>query len=225
MKVIIFDSGTLISFTMAGIVPELRELKKIFNGKFIITPEVKIELVDKPMNNKRFELEAMKIQQLLDDKILELPDAIGVKDSEIKGETNAILDVANGLFTTKRGPVKLIHFGETSCLALSKILNKKKIENVIAVDERTTRLLGEKPENLKKLMERRLHAKIDAKEENYKFFQEFKFIRSTELIYVAYKKDLVRFKKGPVLDALLYALKFKGAAISGEEISEIKKIK
>ncbi len=224
MKIIIFDSGTLISFTMAGIVPELRELKKIFNGKFIITTEVKVELVDKPMNNKKFELEAMKIQQLLDDKVLELPRSIGVKDSEIKQETDSILKVANGLFTTKRGPVKLIHFGETSCLALSKILNRKKIENVIAVDERTTRMLGEKPENLKKFMESRLHSKINAKEEDYKFFKEFKFIRSTELIYVAYKKKLVRFKKGPVLDALLYALKFKGAAISGDEINEIKRI-
>ncbi len=224
MKIIIFDSGTLISFTMAGIVPELRELKKIFDGKFIITPEVKIELVDKPMNNKKFELEAMKIQQLLDDKILELPESIGVKSSEIKREIDSILKVANNLFTTKRGPVKLIHFGETSCLALSKILNRKKIENVIAVDERTTRMLGEKPENLKKFMESRLHSNINAKSENYKFFKEFKFIRSTELIYVAYKKKLVRFKKGPVLDALLYALKFKGAAISGEEIREIKRI-
>ncbi|MCH8945793.1 MAG: hypothetical protein IIA85_02630 [Nanoarchaeota archaeon] len=224
MKIIIFDSGTLISFTMAGIVPELIELKKIFDGKFIITSEVKVELVDKPMNNKRFELEAMKIQQLLDDKVLELPESIGIKDSEIKREIDSILKIANNLFTTKRGPVKLIHFGETSCLALSKILNKKKIENVIAVDERTTRMLGEKPENLKKLMERRLHSKINAKEVNYKFFKEFKFIRSTELIYVAYKKKLVRFKKGPVLDALLYALKFKGAAISSDEISEIKRI-
>ena len=186
MKVIVFDSGTLISFTMAGIVPELRELKKIFDGKFIITSEVKIELVDKPMNNKKFELEAMKIQQLLDDKILELPESIGVKSSEIKREIDSILKVANNLFTTKRGPVKLIHFGETSCLALSKILNRKKIENVIAVDERTTRMLGEKPENLKKFMESRLHSNINAKSENYKFFKEFKFIRSTELIYVAY---------------------------------------
>lgn len=224
MKVIIFDSGALISFTMAGLVPELRELKKIFDGKFIITSEVKVELVDKPINNKRFELEAMKIQQLLDDKVLELPKSLGVNDSEIKNEVDSILKVANNLFTTKRGPVKLIHFGETSCLALSKILNRKKIENVIAVDERTTRMLGEKPENLKKLMERRLHSKITAKLENYKFFKEFKFIRSTELIYVAYKKKLVRFKKGPVLDALLYALKFKGVAISGDEINEIKRI-
>ena len=224
MKAIIFDSGVLISFTMAGLVPELRELKKIFDGKFIITKEVRKELVDKPINIKRFELEAMKIQQLLDDKVLELPESFNIGDSEIKKETNSILDIANNIFTTKRGPVKLIHFGESSCLALSKILNNKKVKNVIAVDERTTRMLGEKPENLKKLMERRLHSKIITKKENYKFFKNFKFIRSTELIYVAYKKKLVRFKKGPVLDALLYALKFKGAAISGDEIREIKRI-
>jgi len=34
----------------------------------------------------------------------------------------------------------------------------------------------------------------------------------------------VRIKNARVLDALLYALKFKGCAISTEEISRIKKI-
>lgn len=224
MKAIIFDSGTLISFTMAGLVQELKELRKIFNGKFLITNEVKYELVDKPMGIKRFELEAMKIQQLLDEKFLELPSSIGVKDSKISNEGKNFLDIANNTFSTKKGPVKLIHNGEASSLALSKILTQKGIKNVIAIDERTTRMLSEKPENLKKLMEKKLHMPITAKIENYKLFKEFKFIRSPELVYVAYKKGIVRFKKGPVLDALLYAVKFKGAAISGDEIREIKRL-
>jgi len=41
MKTLIFDSGALISIAMAGLIPELKELKKIFKGKFIIKREGK----------------------------------------------------------------------------------------------------------------------------------------------------------------------------------------
>ena len=224
IKSIIFDSGALISLTMAGLIQELRELKKIFNGKFLITEQVKKELVDTPLKIKKYELEAMKIQQLIDEKVLEMPESFGVKNAEIAAENQKILDISNNTLFTKERAVHLIDYGEASCLALSKILNSRKIENVIAVDERTTRMLGEKPENLRKFMEDKLHMPVYAKKENYQYFEEFRFIRSTELIYVAYKKGIVRFKKGDVLDALLYALKFKGAAISGDEIDEIKRM-
>ena len=58
MKAIIFDSGTLISFAINGLYEELKLLKAKFDGKFIITDEVKAEIIDKPINIKRFELEA-----------------------------------------------------------------------------------------------------------------------------------------------------------------------
>lgn len=224
MKVIIFDSGTLISFTMAGLVDEFVALRKSFDGKFIIPWLVKQELIDKPIHTKRFVLEAMKIQKMLDDGILELPDSVGVSKMEIDGERKNFEDLANNIFTTKRGPVRIIHDGEASCLGLSKILTKKGIDNIIAIDERTTRVLSEKPENLRRIMENKLHSKIDEKRGNYKYFKDFRFIRSPELVYVAYKKGLVPYKKGDVLDALLYAVKFKGAAISGEEIREIERL-
>ena len=101
-------------------------------------------------------------------------------------------------------------------------MNQKKIQNVLAVDERTMRMLVERPDNLKKLFRKKLHADIISKKENYKRFQGFKIIRSAELVYVLYKKGLVNLKDGAVLDALLYAVKFKGCSISGREIEEIK---
>ena len=55
-KAIIFDASTIISFVMNGLVPEFRRLKENFKGKFLITSEVKEEIVDKPINIKRFEL-------------------------------------------------------------------------------------------------------------------------------------------------------------------------
>ena len=87
MKAIIFDASTLISFSMNGLFNELRELKKIFEGKFIITKEVRKEVIDDPIKGKRFKLEAMKVRELLNDKTFELPTAIGVSDDEISVRT------------------------------------------------------------------------------------------------------------------------------------------
>ena len=224
MKTLIFDSGALISIAMAGLIPELKELKKIFKGKFIITKEVKSEIIDRPLTIKRFELEAMMLQELIDSGILEMPSSLNVSDAEIMEKTEQIMNIANNTFTGKERSIHLIDLGESSCLALSKILTEKKIENLVIVDERTTRLLGEKPENLKKYMESKLHFSLSENKSNYKFFQGFKFIRSTELMYVAYKKGIIKIKNKNLLDALLYALKFKGTAISDDEISEIKRI-
>ena len=224
MKTLIFDSGALISIAMAGLIPELKELKKIFKGKFIITKEVKSEIIDRPLTIKRFELEAMMLQELIDSGILEMPSSLNVSDAEIMEKTEQIMNIANNTFTGKERNIHLIDLGESSCLALSRILTEKKIENIVVVDERTTRLLGEKPENLKKYMESKLHFSLSENKSNYKFFQGFKFIRSTELMYVAYKKGIIKIKNKNLLDALLYALKFKGTAISDDEINEIKRI-
>jgi len=85
-------------------------------------------------------------------------------------------------------------------------------------------MLGEKPENLERLLQKKLHTSVSFKKENFKFFKGFKFIRSSELVYVMYKKQITRLKNELVLDALLYAVKFKGCAISGDEIKEIKSL-
>ncbi|MFA4952734.1 MAG: hypothetical protein WC584_00770 [Candidatus Pacearchaeota archaeon] len=225
-KAIIFDSGTLISLSMSGLLDSIRDLKRIFNGHFLITKDVKEEIIDKPLTIKKFELEALRIKQLLDDGVLESSDVMKISKEEIDAEKNKFINIANATFYARGKEIHIIDFGEASCLALSKILSEKKIENVIAVDERTTRLLGEKPDNIKKIMGNKLHTNINSNKENYKLFQGFKFIRSTELIYVAYKKGFINIKDGTtVLDALLYALMFSGCSISSTEINDIKKMK
>jgi len=222
--IIIFDAGTLISFSMAGLVPELRELKKIFKGKFIISQKVKEEAIDTPLKIKRFQLEALKIKSLLDDKILEMPDSLGLDDKLIRLKANTILNKANTIFHGDERDIHLIELGECTALAISKMLNEKKINNVIAIDERTTRSISETPRELKKYLEKRLHTNLNVNQENLDFFKQFKFIRSTELIYVAYKKGILRLKGTENLSAVLYALKYKGCAISGKEIQEIKNL-
>ena len=97
-KAIIFDASTLISISMNGLVDELRELKKVFNGKFIITKEVKKEVLDKPIKIKRFELEALRVKQMLDEGVLEMSISMGINDSEISKKAGEFMNHANNIF-------------------------------------------------------------------------------------------------------------------------------
>ncbi len=223
-KFLIFDSSSLISLSLNGLLEELKKLKEIFNGEFIITKEVKEEVVDIPLKIKKYELEALKIQDLIDEGCLSMPNNFGIQDKEITNLTIKLMNFANTMFIGNRNEIQLIQLGEASCLALSKIMNERKIKNVLVIDERTTRMLVEKPENLKELLEKKMHLKIKLKESDFKEFKGLKIIRSAELMYLAYKNNLIRWKNKKVLDALLYALKFKGCAISENEIEEIKQI-
>ncbi len=222
-QILIFDSSSLISLAMNGLLPLLKDLKNIFKGKFIITEDVRKEVIDRPLTIKRFELEALMLKQLLDDKILEMPENLGIKNSEVGEKTEKIMNVANNLFISEKKEIKLIGLGEASCLALSKILSEKKIRSVISIDERTTRVLCENPEQLKKFLEKKMHTKVNINKKNFVFFKDAKIIRSAELVYIAYKKKLVKFGDGKLLDALLWAVKLKGCSISDEEIEAIKK--
>lgn len=223
-KAIIFDASPLISIAMNGLLPEFRRLKEQFDGKFLITKEVKGEIIDRPIKIKRFELEALKLQELINDGILEFPEEYGIKEADITAETNKLLELANETFFEKNNSIHLIDLGETSALILSKELSKRKVDNVLAIDERTTRMLCEKPENLKRLLQKKLHLKVTIKKENLEKFKGFKIIRSSELMYLAYKKGLTKIKNKKVLDAILYSLKYKGCAISTDEIEKMKRI-
>lgn len=222
-KVIIFDSGVLISFSMNGITDIVKKLKSVFKGKFIITSEIKNEIIDKPLKIKRFRLEAMKLKRLLDSGVLEMPNVLGISDGEIKKGTENFLNLSNTAFKGGDKEIHLLDRGECSCLALSEILTKKGIQNILAVDERTTRSLVENHEAQKRFLEKKLHVKIKVDHEKLKSIKGFKIIRSPELAYIAYKKGLIEMKEDS-LDAILNALKYKGSAISGREIEEMKRL-
>jgi len=96
---------------------------------------------------------------------------------------------------------------------------------VIVIDERTTRMLTEAPEDLERMMEKKLHTPLDADLKLLNELENIRFIRSAELLYVAWKKDLVPVGNNKdLLDALLYGVKFKGCAISSREIEEMKRL-
>lgn len=223
-KVLILDSGTLINLSMNGLLDLLEKLRKSFGGKFLITREVKFEVVDHPMGISRFELGAMRAQKLIDDGVIELPSSLGISDEEIKKETAKLMDIANRSVEMSGRWIQIVSQAEISCLALSEELTKKGIDNLIAIDERTTRMLSESPRNFEKMMSEKMHHRVHVEESKLKPFEKFRFIRSSELVFVAYKKGLFNIQGKKALEALLYATKFKGAAISFEEIDELKRL-
>ncbi len=224
MKVLILDAGPLINLSMNGLLYLFEELKKTFDGKFIITEEVKYEVVDRPIGIEKFELGALRVQDLIDKKVIELPYSLGIDRSILERRTKEIMNKANCVVQVKGRCINIVSNAEMSCLALSAELTKKGIENIIGIDERTTRILAENPQNLESLMSEKLHQMVRISPEAVKEFSEFRFIRSSEIVYVAYKKGLIKLKGNKVLEALLYATKFHGSAISFEEINQLKKL-
>jgi hypothetical protein len=224
MKALIFDSGTLINLSMNGLLYILEALKKNFDGKFLITKKVKYETVDRPIGINKYELGALRIADLIERGILEFPESLGIKDFNLNQKTVDFMNRANHSLKADGNWVNLVAEAEMSCLALSQELTEMGIENIISIDERTTRILAEKPENLERLMSEKLHQRIELAVNNFEAFASFRFIRSTELVYVAYKKGLIGLTGKKVLEALLYATKFKGSSVSFEEIDELKKL-
>lgn len=223
-KALIFDSGSLITLSMNCLLDLVEKLKKDFDGKFFITREVKYEVIDKPSGIARFELGALRVQKLLEEGVLELPQSEGISDSAIQKETRELMEIANHSVMIAGKWVKIVSEAEISCLALSHELSEKGIESMIAIDERTTRILCENPENMERMMSEKMHRRVSVDEEKLKPFAKFRIIRSPEIVYAAYKKGLVEMNNKKILEAMLYATKFKGASISFEEINELKKL-
>jgi len=223
-KALIFDSGTLINLSMNGLLDILKKLKDAWGGEFLITEQVKYEVVDRPAGVLRFELGAIRIQNLIDDGILKMPSSIGIDNIKLKEETKEIMDMANHFLQVNEKWIEIVSEAEMSCLALSNELSEKGIRNMIALDERTTRIMCENPPSLERLMSEKLHQRVKMVANDFKIFSKYEFIRSTELVYVAYKKGIIKLNGKKALEALLYATKFKGSSVSYEEIEVLKKI-
>ena len=224
MKTLVLDSGIMINLSMNGLLYILEELKKISNIRLVTTNQVKYEVVDRPLGIPRFEFGAFEIKDLIDRKIIEMPEDFGIPSEKLNSSTNEFKEIANHSVQANGKWIDIVSNAEMSCLALSKELTKKKIENIIGIDERTTRLLAEKPENLESMMAGRLHQRITLNKKNFPAFKEFRFIRSAEIVYVAYKKGIIKLKGPKILEAVLFATKFHGSSISYEEINELKKL-
>ena len=223
MKYLIFDAGPIISLTMNGMLSVLEKLKQVFQGEFIITPQVKNEIIDRPMKIKKYKLEAIQVKSLIDKGILKMSTKI-VPQQKLDKETKKIIQTMNNVLSepSTNEKINLIHEGEASCLAFSNLCG---VDNLIVIDERSTRIMIENPKALEDMMERKLHTPLELNNNLLNQLKQYKFIRSAELLFIAYKKGLVGLKQDKnLLDALLYGVKFKGAAISSTEIEDMKKL-
>src|SRR3989344_2487528 len=71
IKAIFFDAGPIISLVMSRLGWILPRLKEKYGGKFYITPAVKRELVERPLEIKRFEFEALQVMKFIHEGELE----------------------------------------------------------------------------------------------------------------------------------------------------------
>jgi len=221
MKYIIFDSGPLINFSMNGLLPLLKRLKGVFPGEFLITKEVKEEIIDHPSKIKRFELGALQLKELFNERIIKHANITSQQVKQLKKKREEIMNTANTLFRAKNRNIHILDKGEAAAFALGFIL---KAPFVVAIDERTARMLCENPENARKILEKKLHTKIDTNKKNYPYFKDFKVIRSTELVYIAHKKGLIKMRDPKAYEAMLYGLKYNGCSISEQEIKQMARL-
>jgi len=153
-KFLIMDAGPFISLTMNGLLPVLEKIKKAHPEiEIVMTPQVKREVIDKPLKIKKYALEAVKVLNLIDKGIISDSKDF-VPNGKLEKETSYFLKTANNVLKAYGEKVQAIQEGEASCLAFSKLCN---CDNVIAIDERTTRLITESPQELKNMMQRKLH--------------------------------------------------------------------
>lgn len=224
MKLLIFDSGPLINLSMNGLLPMLEKLKQTFQGKFLITPEVRRETYERPLKISQFELGALKIKELMDQKVLELPNVINVTDKKLNSATQELMQCANHMFKADDHWITIVSEAEMSCIALAQQAQELGHDVRFIVDERTARLLCESPTTIERLMSQKLHRNVSMQRNCAVQFKGVTCLRSSELVYVAYKRGAITLHDDHALEALIYATKYKGAAISWDEINILKKL-
>jgi len=193
----------------------------LFKGSFYVPASVKYELVDVPFRSKRFNLEAIMVSSLVDSGDLRLHAKLDVEN---------LLFMINSIFTAKGDTIKVVNRAEVEALALAAKLEAA----AYVVDERTMRLLVENPRALHRILEGKLHMKVDVNErllrDLRRYTGEVRIIRSAELMAVAVEKGLLdrlvvgRTTRGDLADAVLWGLRLRGCAISTDEIGELKRL-
>ena len=224
MNDLIFDTSTIISLATNNLLDIMEQLKKKFKGDFIISKAVKEEVLDHPLQIRKYKLEAIMISSLIQNNIFKIYSNIN-----IEAKTMSLLSLCNDIFLANGRPIKILDKAEVEALVLTQLLR-----GTYVVDERNIRLLVEDYRKLAQLLERKLDTKITINNQNIRQFKseikDINIIRSAELMVVAFEKGLFNeyenkySNKKEILDGILCGLRLRGCAISTEEISEFIKI-
>ncbi|MFH1588250.1 MAG: hypothetical protein ABIA76_02865 [Candidatus Diapherotrites archaeon] len=220
MKRIVMDSSTIICLSEKCLTPILSNFVQKNNIELIVPSSVYRESVKKPMQIRRFELNALRIKKLVDEGLIKLAPP----DGETEERKNEILELANNVFWAGNHPFRLLHEGEAEMLALLKQFKT----SFAAVDERTARMIIESPKRLKQILEKRNNQSFSVDKDSLDKLNDVigkaNFVRSAELMVMAFRQGLFcsdLSEEFESLKATLYALKFAGCAISSEEIDSL----
>ncbi len=216
----VIDTGTMITLSATCLMNVFKNFIKENNLDLIISKDVARESVWKPIENKRFSLNAARIKKIITDGTL----TIMPKSNQLEKDTQKILNLTNSIFLTEnKNTIKILQVGEAEALAIA---NQKKCK-ILFVDERTTRSLIENPMRLKQVLERKQGKQIIINQQKLNefsnMFRELKVFRSVDLIALAYEQNLFNGELDHSeleLEAALYAAKYSGCAVSETEINE-----
>ena len=226
MRSIVFDAGPVISLTTNNLLWLLSPLKEKYKGHFHLTNDVKSELVDRPLQTKKFKFEALQVLHCINKGILETVD-----NDQIREKTDKLLELSNNIFSAFGHNMQIIHRAEMSAIASSLFFNG----DAVVVDERTTRVLIENPKKLLNILRHTLHTSISVNQGNLRDFGKLtkgtRMIRSVELVTVAYElgfldKYLAKIpdSEKTLLESVLWGVKLNGCAVSRKEIEQILKM-
>lgn len=223
MKTVLLDSGPIISLTTSNLLWVLDEFRKKAN--LTMTLGVKRELVDRPLETRRYKFEALQVQSLIQKGTISI-----IKDEAISKKATELSNLANTLLSAHGQNIKIVQIGEMETLAAA-ILYKA---DAIVIDERITRTLLENPHGLHLLMEKRLHMQLQHNEKVLREWEEatrhISVIRSIELVTVAYEQGILdKFvvdipnAKRELIESILWSVKLNGCSVTEDEIDTIVK--
>ncbi|MBU0980890.1 MAG: hypothetical protein KJ709_08870 [Nanoarchaeota archaeon] len=225
MKSLVFDSGPVITLAVNNLLWLLPELKKQFNGSFIITRSVKQELVDRPLKIRRFEFEALQVLKEINSGTLEM-----TQQGELEDKTSRLLELSNRIFSAKGHPLNILHGAEMESIAAALTYGSE----AVVIDERTARLILEDPNGLHHILQSKLHTKVRIDKDALREFEEsvrgLKVFRSLELVSIAYEMGLLdiyiaeELPDKTLLEALVWALRLNGCSIPQQDIQDVKRL-
>lgn len=230
-KIIVFDTGPIISLTLNNLLWTLEPLHREFRGTFYIPMAVKKELVDRPLMTRKFKFEAMQIIPYISNGTLQV-----IENEQIISKAHELLDLANRTYRAKGNYIQIIQVGEMEAVAAALFFGA----DTIVVDERITRMLIEDPYEVRETLCKRLHTRVDVDQNNLKKFNDevkkLKVIRSTELVAIAFElgilnkymsteqESFVKNVKQELLEGVLWGVKLNGCSVTEEEINDIIKM-
>ncbi|MHA2296770.1 MAG: hypothetical protein ACXAEU_03165 [Candidatus Hodarchaeales archaeon] len=222
--VFVLDSSTIISLVSTSLHSILKQFRDEHSVQFMTGNIVIHETVEQGLNTKTHRLNSLQILDLVETGII---DVIDTRNNQLK----ELMKIVNELYSVNDHPITIFHEGEAECLLVANMMHS----NAILIDERTTRLLIEKPKSLRDLLRAKLHSPIKLNKEKLALFQRKYYkqsrptlIRSAELAVFSFEHGMLKNyanrsyyprSKREILEGILWALKSKGCTISTEEIN------